>query len=85
MSSALHRGFEAGNYDNSYVSQSLAVAKRKRRQKVYSEAYEAAYILGFFDSYENHEIPEIYQEDVISLEKQYGDRMRKAGIAVEKR
>ncbi len=50
----LSRGFDAGNYDAAYVSEDFERALRKRGQR--SEAYHAAYVLGFFSSFERDEM-----------------------------
>ncbi len=50
----LSRGFDAGNYDAAYVSTDYETALAKRGQR--SEAYRAAYVLGFFSSHSYDEI-----------------------------
>lgn len=53
----LAHGFSAGNYANAYETEDLEVAIQKRNVATRSEAYRAAFILGFYGSYELHEIP----------------------------
>ena len=82
---SLSRGFDAGNYANAYESENLSKAWKKRRVKQTSPAYRAAYVLGFFSSYETHEVPETYRDELIEAERTYGPRMRALGIAVDER
>ncbi len=81
----LHQGYDAGNYDSAYVSENFTKAWRKREGRAKSAAYRAAYILGFFSSYETHEVPYNYQEEVVAAEHRYGNEMRAAGIGVDSR
>ena len=88
---SLSRGFDAGNYDNSYVSENYmaAISKRIKRYNEYEDAhpgaFRGAYMLGFFSSYENYEIPPSLRSGVREAEAKYGAKMRAIGIAVEPR
>lgn len=86
---ALHRGYEAGNYASAYVSENYTVARQRRGNNEYlsawRNAYDAAFLLDFFSTYETHEIPYAHRADVVSAEYRWGPKMRKAGIAVDER
>ena len=58
----LSQGFSAGNYCNAYEAQDLADGLAKRDITAASAAYHAAFIMGFFGSYELHEISSTYRE-----------------------
>lgn len=60
----LSQGFSAGNYCNAYETRDFSSAVVKRQIKDKSTAYATAFILGFFASYENHEIPGEHQDAV---------------------
>jgi hypothetical protein len=49
----VRRGFDAGNYANAYESTDLESVELDCE----SDAYRAAFVLGFFASYELNEIP----------------------------
>lgn len=60
--STLRRAFASGDYANAYETTSLDKAlvnlcKRFRRKGGPSHDYRCAFVLGFFASYELHEIP----------------------------
>lgn len=79
----LHEGYDAGNYDSCYYSEYFSYQTRceeKSRLENY-KAYDAAYIIGFFSSYEMHEIPYEWlnaYKDAIHFYKQ---EMINAGIS----
>ena len=57
----LSHGFNAGNYDNAHVSTDMHYTLSRRAPGYsYSEEFQGAYVLGFFSSYERHEIPARY-------------------------
>jgi len=72
--------FDAGNYASAYVSEDLQIALDRDSHE--GDCYHA-YLLGFFSSYELHEIPGDYRDDYITAHYAIGDRMRALGIAVD--
>lgn len=75
----IRRGIDAGNYANAYETTCLETALAKLRRR--SEAYRAAFILGFFGSYEPHEMG----SDLEAVQEAWdlvGKRARAIGIAV---
>lgn len=63
----LSRGFDAGNYDSVYVSEDYMVAFSRRSAGEPLSAHDAwctGYVLGFFSSWELHEVPQDLQEMV---------------------
>lgn len=86
----LHRGFDAGNYANAYVSENYATAWRKVKKETHNQglaskpAFKAAFIIGFFSSYETSEVGSL-AEKLIEAENEYGNAMRNIGIAVDSR
>lgn len=58
----LSKGFSAGNYCNAYEGRDFGSAVVKRQVKDKSTAYATAFMLGFFASYELHEIPGDHQD-----------------------
>lgn len=86
----LSRGFDAGNYGNAYENEDWqAWLERKRAKKQPKaakpapelvEAWEAAAILGFFGSYELHEIPDSARDAFIEAYlSEYGLMVLEAG------
>jgi len=61
----LSHGFDAGNYCNAYETQDIEDALVMRDVRDHSKAYRNAFILGFFSSYELHEIPGMDQHRLI--------------------
>lgn len=53
----ISRGFSAGNYANAYATECLETALAGLSMNR-SDAYRAAYVLGFYSSYERHEMPD---------------------------
>lgn len=53
---AYSQGYDRGNYGNACESQSWDRWSRKNRYDEHSEAYREGMLLGFFSSYEPHEI-----------------------------
>jgi hypothetical protein len=59
------KGYTEGNYSSAYVSENPAVAWDKLETEHDKESdFYAGFILGFFGSYELHEIPLLYQDEV---------------------
>lgn len=89
---ALVRGYDAGNYAGAYDDASgldgaWAHALRDERYIEYRagcpEEFEAAYVLGFFSSYEGHEVPPAHRAKYNAALAGFGERMRALGIAIE--
>jgi hypothetical protein len=76
----LSRAFDAGNYCNAYETNNLAEAEEKHKTESEGEAYMAAFLLGFFSSYELEEIPydvrDIHEE---AYNSKYGKVVLKRG------
>jgi hypothetical protein len=53
----LSKGFSAGNYASAYVSENYVKAFEADNGPKEHDAYCTAFVLGFFGSYEVHEIP----------------------------
>lgn len=82
------RGWCCGNYTNAYETENLDAVnvsdKAERRgglqpldRLALAQAWAAGFILGFFSSYEDHEIPERHLEDVTaarSFEQELSDK-----------
>jgi hypothetical protein len=49
-------GFDAGNYDAAYVSETMTEELRDRMESK-SREYRCGYLVGFYSSFELHEIP----------------------------
>lgn len=56
------RSWGAGNFDNAYVAEALDYAWHKRAGEGLSRK---AYVLGFWSSYEPHEIPERFRYEAL--------------------
>lgn len=83
------RAWDSGNYANAYTSQNLARAwlstlremdsdERKLRH-VNPKAFRAGFVLGFYSSYEDSEIPASHLDEVLEANAAYG----KYGVARE--
>lgn len=61
----ISHGFSAGNFANAYNSEDARIAWRMTVQDYgeCSEEFYHAWVLGFFSTYEVHEIPMEYQQD----------------------
>lgn len=71
---AFSRGYDAGNYGNAYESQDFASWYDARNIGNKPAEYCEGAILGFFSSYELHEISdEIARDDVAALRAKYGE------------
>lgn len=70
VSLARARGFDAGNYANAYEREELPTDEEIEREagrrgcRYFKKPFLNGYILGFFSSYELHEIPEEHRERV---------------------
>lgn len=85
----LSRGFDAGNYANAYTSDCLASSWLVQEDGVDDDSdlplpkpYRAAFVIGFFATYEYAEIPEEHREEHEAALTKYGAAMRAQGIAV---
>ena len=58
---ALSRAFDSGNYAAAYVTEDYERALHECCSER-SDAYRAAFTLGFFASYERHEVPESHRD-----------------------
>lgn len=87
----LHRGFDAGNYANAYVTENLERAWKNEEASEDSDTpldtngpYYAGFVLGFFSSYEDHEIGDSEERELrASMLAKWGPACRAAGIAVD--
>lgn len=76
----LSSGFDAGNYANAYESEDLFRAMAKDSKRFENKAYTAAFILGFFSSYESAEIPmDVQAEHASALASDQGQAVIAAG------
>jgi hypothetical protein len=68
------RGYDRGNYGNAYESQDWETWSSSNKFAEQTEAYREGMLLGFFSSYELHEIAdEDIREQVEVLRAQHGD------------
>jgi hypothetical protein len=67
------RGYDAGNYGNAYESQDWNAWSAKRKLNGCSHEYRSGAMLGFFSSYEIHEIPMSLQNTIAQLRDKYGE------------
>lgn len=90
---ALHRGFDAGNYGSAYTSGDLdtvweVVEDGEQHDECRSaapEAFRAAFVIGFFGSYEDDEVPSEHLDELLEAHRTYGAWMCELGIAVDAR
>jgi hypothetical protein len=83
---AIERGFDAGNYANAYVSEDFDTAwdaNSKLDPRYPLESYRDAFLIGFFSSYEDHELPTEYQEHVTSVRLAMRPTFERLGIAID--
>lgn len=60
----IHHGFDSGSYCNAYVTEDWDVAK-KEIESGYTGFYRMAFLVGFFGTYELHEIgDELVRDEV---------------------
>lgn len=72
----LHRGFEAGNFANAYETDDLEIALENADHKL-GQDYLDAFIMGFFSTYELHEIP---SDNLDQYETAYWSRAGRACV-----
>jgi len=81
---ALTRAFYTGKADEKYVRCDWDAMWLQHEPTVYEsshpKAYRAAYLLGFFSSYENHEIGPKHKKDVQEAYSTWRFRMALEGI-----
>lgn len=61
----LSQGFSAGNYCNAYETEDYTKAMSQRDLRGSGKDYATGFIMGFFGSYELHEIPETHKQAFI--------------------
>lgn len=69
MKFSFSRGFDHGKYQNAYVSEHL---DETSYEKLNGEFFKAGFLLGFYSSYELHEVPEEWQEQVAVYRDEFG-------------
>ena len=69
----LSRGFDHGNYANAYETEDYEQALEDPRIENAPPLFLTGMLLGFFSSYEIHEVPNEYQEDLIAARQEFGD------------
>lgn len=79
---AFDRGYDAGNYANAYVSESLSKAWKvtttkpdasvRAAMKASPKSFKHGFILGFFSSYEDSEVPVTYQDEFFDAVAAWG-------------
>lgn len=79
---ALSKGFDAGSADNAYVSENFDRARAGRKPRAHPRAWWCGYVLGFFSTYEDHEVPAKWRGLVITTRRKCGPSARAAGIAL---
>jgi len=92
ITESLSRGFNAGNYANAYTTTDLEgsweVAEDGGRiptDEVAACAFRAAFVIGFFSSYEEDEVPGEHLDELLVAHMTFGSMMRELGIAVDAR
>jgi len=88
---AINRGHSAGNYANAYVSTDLddawerhvASSDFEQLDTVERSLVRAGFVIGFFSSYESHEVPGEHAEEHEATLIEHGDHLRALGVAVE--
>jgi len=76
----LSQGFDAGNYCSSYETEDYTKAMAMRDLKGSGKPYATAFILGFFASYELHEIPETHRDEYVeAYRSEPGQRVLELG------
>ncbi len=90
---ALSRGFDSGNYANAYTSEDFDQAweaeddedRNESDERVFKHpAFKSAFLIGFFGSYEEDEIPRTYVDDWRDAMHAYAPTMQAIGIAVSR-
>jgi hypothetical protein len=79
----LSSAFDSGNYDESYQPVDIEALLESREGDEW-EAWRSAYLLGYYSSYEIHEIPDYARDEYQNaLHSIYAKRMRDMGIAID--
>ncbi len=86
----LSRGFDAGNHACAYKSEDLGIAWASERPlsdeddlaDLYPDEYRAAFVIGFFSSFEENEISEEHVDEWREAMLTHGPTMKANGIAV---
>lgn len=72
---AFSRGFDRGSYGNAYESQNWASWYANllplKVHALYPEIYREGLLLGFFSSYELHEVPMPFRSEVKALREKH--------------
>lgn len=79
----LSRGFDAGNYAEAYNGRIGLWGNLRKQKERGNAAFKAAFIIGYYGSYEDHEIPGSDLDEYLSAKASYGSKMKRQGIAVE--
>ena len=83
---SLSHGYDAGNSAAAYLSEDINVALRRLDIRPDgsepSHAYYGAFVLGFYSSFERHEIPMRRRETFDDAMTTYAPMLREIGIAV---
>lgn len=66
--------FRSGNYDGAYE------ADISEKKKTSPNFYFNAYLLGYYSSYEDHEVPEVYRDAVADLRIHFAPALSAIGI-----
>jgi hypothetical protein len=84
----LSRGFDRGNFGNAYENEDYDTWRPQQKIPVEyvgspsaCSAYEAGMFLGFYSSYEDHEIPDHHRDHVIAVHGLNLDMLKACGIA----
>ena len=64
-----HRGYDAGNYDSAYRAETPDLRPLLGK----SDNFRAGYLVGFYSSYELHEVPADWRTRVKFLRAVYGE------------
>lgn len=73
---AWHSGFEHGNYAAAYETADFGQVRVKAGlAPLDATYYKHGMLLGFYSSYEIHEIPEEYQDRVATLRTRYAGEL----------
>ena len=78
----LSYGFDHGNYANAYETEDLETMLSDLPAGR-SGAYRGGAVLGFFSSYERHEVPADAVDEYDNAMANYADKARSIGIAID--
>lgn len=95
---ALSRGLHAGDYANAYTSENLETAWEEETESEEVEAdilparpdirtaYRAAFVIGFFGSYETHEVSDDDErQELLEAIHDFGAQIRALGLVCDER